>query len=187
METPTTGMPLATLFAYAIAALITLIAAVTDVRSQRIPNWLTLPALLLAPVVYGIAFSWRGLAGSLFGLFACGLLPYMAFRKGGMAGGDVKLFAAIGAVTGVALGIEAEFYAVIVAGIFALLQLAIRGKLLRTLGSTFYVGMNPVLPKKWRRRITPEMMTRIRLGAPIFVGTMVAIGLRTPLSAWGIS
>jgi len=181
------AMPLLTIVAYAVAAIITLIAAVTDTRSQRIPNWLTFPVLLLAPVVHTVFASWTGLMNSLLGILVCGLLPYLAFRQGGMAGGDVKLFAAIGAVMGAALGIQVEFYAVIAAGILALGQLALRGKLLQTLGNTFYVALNPVLPPKWRRRIARESMTRTRLGAPIFVGTVVTILLGMPRSVWGLS
>jgi len=166
------------LLVYAILLVMTGIAGVTDTRSQRIPNWLTFPALLLAPVAYVIANQVSGLTTSLLGLLGCGIIPYVIFYKGGMAGGDVKLFAAIGAVAGFALGIEAEFYAVIFAGVFALGRLALQKKVLRTFGSTFYLALNPVLPRSWRRSVNRETMTRTRLGAPIFVGTAVAVALR---------
>jgi len=170
--------PTEILLVYGIILAMTAIAAVTDIRSQRIPNWLTFPTLLLAPVAYVIASRMDGLTTSLLGLLGCGIIPYVIFHKGGMAGGDVKLFAAIGAVAGFALGIEAEFYAVIFAGVFALGKLALEKKVLRTFGSTFYLALNPVLPRSWRRSVSRENMTRTRLGAPIFVGTAVAIVLR---------
>ena len=50
-------------------SLIVLTAAVTDLRWQRIPNWLTLPALpvgLVAQTVYGDGFL-QGLLGALGG------------------------------------------------------------------------------------------------------------------------
>jgi len=156
----------------------TLIASVTDVRSQRIPNWLTFPALILAPIAYAIAFRLDGLAASLLGVLGCGIIPYVVFQKNGMGGGDVKLFAAIGAVAGFGVGIEAEFYAVIFAAAFAFLKLARQRRVLRTFGSTFYLALNPVLPRPWRRRVARETMTRTRLGAPIFVGAALAILLR---------
>lgn len=171
-------IPLSTLIPYAIVAVMTLIAGVTDVRSQRIPNWLTFPALILAPIVYLWLFHLDGLVGSLLGIIGCGLIPYVVFQKEGMAGGDVKLFAAIGAVAGFSVGIEAEFYAVVFAGVFALAKLARQHKLLRTFGSTFYLALNPILPRSWRRRVSRDSMTWARLGAPIFVGTVFAIVLR---------
>lgn len=180
-------LPLATLIAYGVAAVMTLIAGVTDVRSQRIPNWLTFPALILAPVIYVVAFRLDGLATSLLGILGCGIIPYVIFQNRGMAGGDVKLFAAIGAVAGFGLGIEAEFYAVVFAGVFAMLKLARQRKVLRTFGSTFYLALNPVLPRAWRRRVARETMTRARLGAPIFVGTLFAIVLRVWPAVAGMS
>src|SRR5580658_2665697 len=55
--------------------LVVSIAAFTDLKWRRIPNWLTLPALpvgLIAQSVYGAGF-WQGLGGALAGLLA--LLP----------------------------------------------------------------------------------------------------------------
>jgi prepilin peptidase CpaA len=54
-----------------------------------------------------------------------------------MGGGDLKLFAAIGALLQPLLGIEAEAYALFTAAIIALANLAYRGSLFRVLGSSF--------------------------------------------------
>lgn len=93
------------------------VAAFTDLRSRRIPNWLVLPFLLAGIVVSpwrhdwdgigrglwlgnGHGFSWHGLeqsgAGMGLGLVIFGVL----FWLGGMGAGDVKLIAAIGAWVG---------------------------------------------------------------------------------------
>jgi len=90
----------------------------------------------------------------------------------------VKLFAAIGAIAGVKVGLEVELVALVVACVYALGRLAWHGKLLRTLGNSFALAFNPVLPKKWKRTVTPELMHRLRLGAPIFVGALVALGMK---------
>lgn len=76
------------------------VAAFTDVRSFKIPNYITLP-LLLAGIVFhaflptgqGMAF---GLLGTLAG-FGCLILFYIL---GGVGAGDVKLMAAMGAWIG---------------------------------------------------------------------------------------
>ena len=77
-------------------------AAITDIRSGKIYNWLTLPLLALAPVWH---FAVRGLPGlwsSLEGLgITAGILLALALIAGrGLGGGDLKLLAALGAVGG---------------------------------------------------------------------------------------
>ena len=52
-------------------------------------------------------------------------------------------------------------------------MLAYHGKLLRVLGNTFMLAVNPFLPRDKRREITPEMLTRMRFGPAIFGGTLV--------------
>jgi Flp pilus assembly protein protease CpaA len=79
-------------------SLILVTAAVTDLRWQRIPNWLTLPALpigLIAQSVYGEGFL-QGLLGALGGFAAL----FVLFAIGAGGGGDVKLFTVVGSFVG---------------------------------------------------------------------------------------
>lgn len=160
------------------------IAAFTDVRRGLIPNWLTLPVLLGAPLVHGLLSGGAGVIGSLIGLLVCAIVPLIIYYVGGMAGGDVKLFAAIGAVGGVYVGIEIQLLSLIAAAIYAIGQLAWNGKLLSSLTSSFFLGLNPILPRRFRRRIPTELMHRIRLGAAIFLGTLIVLSGRHP-TVWG--
>src|SRR4051812_12097721 len=102
-------MPLVTCV---IALLATLIAAVTDARSARIPNWLTYPLLVLGPILslFGRAGWLPSLVLSLLGIFACALVPTLLFARNAMGGGDVKLLAALGGLLGPYAGIEVQFY-----------------------------------------------------------------------------
>jgi prepilin peptidase CpaA len=165
---------------HGLTLVVTGIGAVTDYRTGHIPNWLTLPVIGLAPVAHLALGGGRALIASLLGLFVCGLVPYLLFRKGAMQGGDVKMFAAIGALVGLKLGIEAELLSFIVAAVLSLAALAWRGKLWRTLAGSFFLAANPVLPKSWRREVEPEAMSRFRLGISIFGGTCIALALRHP-------
>lgn len=160
---------------HAVVLLLAGVAAVTDVRSGLIPNWLTFPALFAAPLVHGWAGGLGSLLDSLIGMLVCSIVPLIVFYRGGMAGGDVKLFAALGAVGGLYLGLEAQFLSLVVASIYAIGQLGWNGKLMTTLGNSVFLGLNPVLPRKWRRTIAPELMHRIRLGAAILCGTAIAV------------
>ena len=72
-------------------------ATFTDLRSRRIPNLLTIPALGLALVVAAVhgnllaAIVGALLAGAAF------VLPALLYGKGTAGGGDVKLAAFVGA------------------------------------------------------------------------------------------
>ena len=73
-------------------------AAVWDIRTSRIPNFLTLPLFAL-----GLVFAaWRGGVGhSLLGaLYALAMVLILAGLGMGMGGGDIKLAAACGAWLG---------------------------------------------------------------------------------------
>jgi prepilin peptidase CpaA len=151
------------------------VAAFTDARKGEIPNWLTMPAIVIAPVALGFVDGGGALLYSVIGLLLCGIAPlFLYYLDGGMAGGDVKLFLAIGAVGGVTYGLEIQFLSVIAASIYALGQLAWNGKLLFALRNTFFVGFGRVLPRRWRRAIPHELMHRIRLGPAILLGAIIA-------------
>ena len=49
------------------AVLLSLIAGWTDLRSRRIPNWLTVPGLLVGVVANTVLGGWGGLKTSLLG------------------------------------------------------------------------------------------------------------------------
>ena len=78
------------------------IAALIDIRSHRIPNWLSLGGTALALGLY-IAVLGFGRDGLLAGLGGCtvGLAVFLPFYiKGGMGAGDVKLMAMAGTFLG---------------------------------------------------------------------------------------
>ena len=151
------------------------IAAVTDWRTGEIPNWLTLPPILLAPLVYLVAYGSGGLVASLIGVGACGLVPYLMFRSRAIGGGDVKLFAALGALGGMQLGIEAQLLGLSAGVVFALVALARKRQILALFANTLRLASNPMLPRRRRRPVEPAAMHSLRLGLPILIGTLLAV------------
>ena len=84
----------------AIVVLFTLICLVMDVRSGRLPNWLTVPMFALGLLVHTAANRWPGLQFSFFG-FATGFgVLVVLWLFGGGGGGDVKMMTALGAGSG---------------------------------------------------------------------------------------
>ncbi len=160
---------------FGTALVIAAIAAVSDSRSGRIPNWLSVPPLLLAPIGYSVTLGWEAALWSVGAALLCALIPYAMFRHGSMGGGDVKLFAALGALTSLdpALGVEIELCSFVIASLLSLLGLAWHGRLLSTLRQALFVLLNPVLAKAWRRELSAELMTPVRMGVPIFAATVL--------------
>lgn len=168
-------MPLEVYLFQLAALMIALIGAVTDFRTGHIPNWITLPPLVVAPAVYGILEGGSAVLASIFGLFVCAFVPYLLFQRRAMHGGDVKLFAAIGALIGAASGIEAQFASLGFATLLGLVLLARRGLLLPALKRSLGILLAPF--SKGQRQALSETPTQLelRLGPAIFAGVLYAL------------
>ena len=102
------------------AVLLSLIAAATDLRSRRIPNWLTVPGLVVGIAANTALSGWSGLKASLLGA-AVGLallLPFVLLRS--LGAGDWKLAGALGAFTGPSILMDLLLGSVLVAGVMAM-------------------------------------------------------------------
>jgi len=80
--------------------LVLVIASITDLRSYRIPNWLSLPFLACGIVVSSGLHGFRGFGQSIGGIGLAVVLIGVFCWLGGMGMGDLKLGAAIGAWIG---------------------------------------------------------------------------------------
>jgi prepilin peptidase CpaA len=88
------------MFFVGTVALYTAAAAVSDFRTRRVPNWLTLPAALGGLAFHTLAPQGWGLTTSLAGMALGFALLLVPFLLGGGGMGDVKLLAALGAWLG---------------------------------------------------------------------------------------
>lgn len=153
-----------------VAAALAAVAAYTDWRRGLIPNWLTLPPLVIAPVVYFFLGGAPAAVASAFGIVLCGAVPYLMFRREAIGGGDVKLLAAIGAVAGAGVGLEGELIAFLLAAAWAIGASIARGEGLQLLAGAFKVVL--------RRPVEARQLTELRLGSFIFLGVCASIALQ---------
>jgi prepilin peptidase CpaA len=165
------------------ASMTALVAAAIDFRTGHIPNGVTVSALLLGPVAragvgiatqHSAAAAAQGLVSSLMGAACCAALPLALFRSAGLGGGDVKLFAAMGALLGAMVGLHAETYAFVFGMVWALVVVVRGGRLASTLGNIAALVRAPMNEPAEKRRAAREKMTSIRFGPAIFLGTVFA-------------
>jgi prepilin peptidase CpaA len=112
---------------------LTLSAALLDWRSRRIPNWLTVPGLILGVAVNTALTGWHG---TLFALGGAGLallilLPLVLLRA--LGAGDWKLMGAVGAFLGWKLFLFVMFGSILASGVMAVVQVYRTGRVMETL------------------------------------------------------
>jgi prepilin peptidase CpaA len=105
------------------------LAATLDLRSRRIPNWLTVSLMLSGLLFSLLGWSPIGPVHSFIGLLVGFALPFVLFAIGALGGGDVKLLAGIGAWLG-PVGVLAVFLLECVVGlVIVTAQALIQGRL----------------------------------------------------------
>jgi len=150
-----------------------------DLRERRIPNWLILlgfgGGVSLNVFFYGV----NGALQSVLGFFLAIALFILPFALGWMGAGDVKLFAAIGAVLGLRFLPRVVFYAVLAAGAMAIFSLALGWSKLgsfRNLWSDcklFFLTLGGSLPASTRERAAKGAHA-VPWGVAIGAGTIMA-------------
>ena len=103
--------------------LVTLVlTAFTELKDGRIPDWITLPALLVG---FLVGYLEGGITlGSSVGGFVVGFgFLFIFYMFGGMGGGDVKLMGAVGALMGYPAILPILMYTAFVGGAMAVILL----------------------------------------------------------------
>jgi prepilin peptidase CpaA len=147
-------------------------AVVTDVRTRRIPNWLT---GAIAGAGFGIACGGGGLtpAQAALGMLAGLVLMMPGHLIGATGAGDVKLMAAVGAVVGPSMIFRAFLYTAVAGGIFAFAVAVRRGRLVDTLHGTTRLVTAPAAARQAIE--SPSRANRFAYGPAIAVGTLAAL------------
>ena len=116
-----------------LPALFALITGISDWQWRRIPNWLTVPGLLLGIALSTAVRGWSGAKDSLLGagLGLALLLPFVLIRS--LGAGDWKLVGALGAFLGPQQLIAVLFVSVLIAGVMAMLLIIWKGRVRQTL------------------------------------------------------
>ena len=156
-----------------ILLIVLAIAAITDVRTRRIPNWLTYPTMG-AGLSYNVyANGWQGFLFGLEGLSLGFALLIVFYLLGGMGAGDVKLMAAVGSILGPKIVFVAFLFTALTGGIYAIIVLMIHGKLkdyFLTIKILILTGKLIIDPAQ-----NKEKLPALYYGVAIAVGTFITV------------
>jgi prepilin peptidase CpaA len=166
----------ASLVVWTSALTFTACAAALDIKTRRIPNWLTVSGVLTG---IGLNAAWGGWPSLLVALEGAGLglailLPLVFLRA--LGAGDWKLIGAVGAFLGPVMLLSVLLASIIVAGAMATILMIRAGKVretLRNLGLlvmgffTFGLRANPVISLD-----NPDAL-RLPFGVAAALGTLI--------------
>ncbi len=137
-------------------------AAVTDVRTRRIPNVLTASLAVVALALHALG-GLATLTDAVVIMLLVLLVGTLPFILGWFGGGDIKLIAACGAVVG-SHGIAALLFDVLIAGgVLAFIEAARRRRVVTLLRSTASVAIGA----------GPTLGLHVPYGVAIAAGTVV--------------
>lgn len=160
-----------TMFIVLTGVLVT--AMFTDLRSSRIPNWLTFSAMGFALVGHAWLGGIQGALFSLAGLVAGLGLFLILYASGSIGAGDVKLMAAVGAMLGPYGALLSGLLAIMVGGVYALCAMCYQWgfattgrKLASAAQGAFQIG-----GKSWTQELA--LPFRLRYGLAVAGGTLL--------------
>jgi len=149
-----------------------LTATVVDIRTRKIPNVLTGS---MAAVGLGLAAA--GLSGitvgaSLGGMVAGLLLMLPGHALGATGAGDVKLMAAVGAVLGIHVIVNAFLFTALAGGVLAIAVAMRRRRLATTVSGTTRLIASPAGARQEIQGATKA--SRFAYGPAIAIGSVIA-------------
>jgi prepilin peptidase CpaA len=152
-----------------------------DWRSHRIPNWLTVPGLLLGLGASTVAWGWPGTKEALegAGLALAILLPVVLLR--GLGAGDWKLMGALGAFLGPQRLIVVLFGAILIAGLMAVVTMIQQKRVKATLRNVLILVHGfitfRVLPRTKHLTLDNPDLMRVPFGVAAAMATFLFFGM----------
>lgn len=163
-----------TIWSFTLA--LTVVAAWTDLRNRKIPNWLTIPGIFAGIALNSYFKGWHGTKTSLegAGLALLVLLPLVLLRA--LGAGDWKLMGAVGAFLGPALFPFVLVASVFVAGLMAIVQMVRTRRVIETLSN-----LAVLVQGFFSLRVNPEItldnpvLMKLPFGVAVAAGTLICI------------
>ncbi len=154
------------------------VACYTDLRSHRIPIWLTGSALLAGLSVQTSSRGWAGILDAVSGLLICGFVFLVFYLAGGMGAGDVKLVAVEGCFLGVHRSPTLLLGTAIAGGLFATFLALKKQRLSQTLRNVAALAAHHrVLGLQPHAELNLDNSTALRLPYALAIASGVVVSL----------
>jgi prepilin peptidase CpaA len=157
------------------------LACISDLRTRRIPNALTMSGAGAALLFHLVTAGWSAAGSSLAGFFVGAILFFPMFALRGMGAGDVKLLAAVGAWLGPGQIAIVALATSIAGGVLAVVVALAYGYLSRALSNLYLLlmhwrvaGVRPLPAVTLEETRGP----RLAYAFPIAIGTVVTLWLK---------
>ena len=151
-------------------------AAWCDLKYRRIPNAITLPAVVLALCLHGVTGKGTGLLLSLAGMLGAAALVLPGYALGFTGAGDVKLLAAVGALLSFPTAILAALLSLVLGGVLSVLVSLWRRNLSTLLVNTFGMGRWLLTRSSGLPAPTPARSAgTVPLGVAIAIATLMVV------------
>jgi prepilin peptidase CpaA len=172
-----------------VAALV-IAAAAFDLRARRIPNWLCATGFLCGFALQTALFQWPGARDAALGTGLALLIYVPLFALRAVGGGDVKLMAAVGSITGPKGWIAIFLITALVGGVMALVLIAVKGRTRRTLRNVGIL-LTELAHFRAPHRVEPELdvwsdkALRLPHGVAIAAGALLYLAYSVAIGASG--
>lgn len=150
-------------------------AALFDVLTRRIPNWLTVTGVVCGLGLNGALGGWAGLGWACAGLGLALLIYVPLFLLRAMGGGDVKLMSGVGALIGPKNWIVLFLVTSILGGLLALLLVLMKGRMARTMQNVWTI-FREVARLRPPYEGNPELDATSGAGVTLAHGAVIALG-----------
>ncbi len=170
--------------AAALAALV-ITAAVYDLRFRRIPNWLNLAGVVLGLGLNTYRLGMAGLRQAAVGLLVAFIVNFLFYAIHALGAGDVKLFAAIGALVGVDGWFAIFILSALAGGVLAVILIVVKRRVRKTLWNLmFLVGELARFRAPYLRRdeldVKSQKAMRLPRAVSIAVGALIFLAWPRP-------
>jgi prepilin peptidase CpaA len=152
---------------------LTVAAAVSDLRTRRIPNWLTVSGFVVALLLAAV-HGWPELRSSLEGAGLAFGISIVLLAAGALGGGDAKLLTAIGAFMGPGRFFEALLIVGVVGGLLGIANAVRQGVIVPVLLNSYnMLKYGLTLGRRgYTRSLASPGAVAIPYGVPIAIGSL---------------
>ena len=160
------------------ASVCAITGAVMDLRSHRIPNWLTYSGIGIALLLRFVLGGWGDLKSGVAGMGLGTGIFFLFFLVRGIGAGDVKLMAAVSAWVGLDRTMSVVLATAVAGAILAMIYMVFYKRIfstLRNVGSLLWFHITSGMRTHPKLNLREQGTIRLPYGLAIAIGTLYVL------------